>query len=81
MAHGRKKSKVVIEVRGGCVVSVYGNTKKLKVILADWDEYVGDGRLGAEYPVDPLTRMSEETLALSSGIKPKQIDLLPTGQP
>jgi hypothetical protein len=55
------RPQVVVETRGGTVVAIYSSDPSVKVMLIDWDELEAEGRVGANFPVEPLEGMDKET--------------------
>jgi hypothetical protein len=58
------RNTVVVEVRGGTVVAIYGAKYAAKVVLVDWDEHFDNGRPGIEFDLDPISRLPPDTRAL-----------------
>ena len=59
-------SDVIIEIRGGSVVGVYGQSEKTRVTIVDWDNWEA-----GEFPISaytlnclPTSRMPEETTSV-----------------
>jgi hypothetical protein len=56
-------SDVIIEIRGGNVIGVYGQSQKTRVTIVDWDNWNAGDIPTSVYTVNclPTSSMSEET--------------------
>jgi hypothetical protein len=67
---------IIIEVRGGNVVEVYGRSQKTRVTIVDWDNReAGDTSISA-YTLNclPVSKMPEETMNIIEASKTKTVD-------
>ena len=69
-------SDVIIEVRGGNVVGIYGHSQKTRVTIVDWDNWeVGDIHASV-YTVNclPASKVPEETTSIVASSKTNPVD-------
>lgn len=68
-------SDVIIEVRGGNVVGVYGRSQKTRVTIVDWDNWEAGDIPTSVYTVDclPASKAPEETTSLIASSKNKPV--------
>ena len=59
-------SDVIIEIRGGNVVGVYGQFEKTRVTIVDWDNWQAGNPHTSTYTFDclPTTSMPEDTASV-----------------
>ena len=67
---------VIIEVRGGNVVEVYGRSQKTRVTIVDWDSLEAGNIPTSVYTVNclPIYKVPEETMSIIESSKTKPVD-------
>jgi hypothetical protein len=54
--------RVIVEVRGGCVVETYSDAEDIHITIIDWDDFETVGEpLTAEWVPCPVAAMPDET--------------------
>jgi hypothetical protein len=58
-------SDVIVEIRGGVLIEIYGNDSNVRVIVIDWDK-LQDGEVGGNAgfkwgPCQPLSSLPADT--------------------
>jgi hypothetical protein len=59
MKNQKDKPTIVVEVRGGTVVGVYGS--EAEVVLVDWDELDAERNAAARIELTPFSEMPGDT--------------------
>jgi len=69
-------SDVIIEIRGGNVVGVYGRSEKTHVTIVDWDNWEASDIPTSVYTMNclPTSSVSEETASIITLSKTNSID-------
>jgi hypothetical protein len=58
------RNRIVIEVRGGCLVAVHADIPGLDVRLVDWDEVHGGEDTGFSFATESLRDLAPDTRAI-----------------
>lgn len=68
--------EVIIEVRGGNVVGVYGHSQKARVTFVDWDNREAGDVPTSVYTVHclPVSNMPKETINIITSSKAYHVD-------
>ena len=67
---------IIIEVRGGNVVEVYGRSQKTRVTIVDWDNWEAGDTSTSAYTLNclPASKVPEETMNIIEASKTKPVD-------
>ena len=67
---------VIIEIRGGNVVEIYGHPEKTRVTIIDWDNWEAGDISTSAYKINclPISKVPEETMNIIEAGNTKPID-------
>jgi hypothetical protein len=64
--------RVIVEVRGGCVVETYSDAEEIQLTIVDWDDFETEGKpFTSKWVPCPVTAMPDETRAALASMSEK----------